>query len=162
MNPIVEKSLKHMAWANEEMLNILLALPDEAMKFSSWNPDWTVGKIVHHIVDSQGRLISRITSQLPPVECPEVTTADSISDLLPLFKERDAHIFSLANEPDQMHSITQNGKKVEFLTSTVIAQSVHHAAEHRVQISDILANNKMDVLNLDSLSFFRFESSRNK
>lgn len=151
-----------MAWANEEMLNILLALPDEAMKFSSWNPDWTVGKIVHHIVDSQGRLISRITSQLPPVECPEVTTADSISDLLPLFKERDAHIFSLANEPDQMHSITQNGKKVEFLTSTVIAQSVHHAAEHRVQISDILANNKMDVLNLDSLSFFRFESSRNK
>lgn len=151
-----------MAWANEEMLNILLALPDEAMKFSSWNPDWTVGKIVHHIVDSQGRLISRITSQLPPAECPEVTTADSISDLLPLFKERDAHIFSLANEPDQMHSITQNGKKVEFLTSTVIAQSVHHAAEHRVQISDILANNKMDVLNLDSLSFFRFESSRNK
>lgn len=157
MDPIVEKSLSHMAWANEQMLNILGDLPDEAINFSSWNPEWTIGKIVHHIVDSQGRLISRITDQQAPKEIPAVTTTLSVSDLIPMFKERDARILSLAKAPDALHSIVQNDKKVEFLTSTVIAQSMHHATEHRVQISDILAVNKMDVLNLDALSLFRYE-----
>ena len=42
------------------MLTILQGLPDEAINFSAWNPDWTVGTIAHHIVIAEGRLISRI------------------------------------------------------------------------------------------------------
>ncbi|MFM1985579.1 MAG: hypothetical protein RLZZ295_745, partial [Actinomycetota bacterium] len=30
-----------MAWANKQMLEILKGLPDEAINFSAWNPDWT-------------------------------------------------------------------------------------------------------------------------
>lgn len=157
MNSITDKSLRHMAWANEQMLNIIIELPDDAINFSSWNTDWTIGKIVNHIVDSQGSLNARITGQPSPEKVPEAATAAGISDLILIFKERDAHILSIASAPDQIRTIERNGNKVEFLTSTVIAQSVHHATEHRVQISDILATNKMDVLNLDELSFFRFE-----
>lgn len=157
MNPIVDKSLKHMAWANEQMLNILVELPDEAINLSAWNPDWTVGKIVSHIADSQGRIASRITGQPAPEALAEVTTALGISELIPVFKERDAQIFSLASVPDETHSFVQNGKEIEFLTSIFIVQSIHHATEHRAQIADVLAVNKMDVLNLDNLSPWRFE-----
>jgi len=156
-NPIVDRSLRHMAWANERMLNVLMALPDEAINFSAWNPDWSVGKIVNHIVGAQGRLVARITDQPAPEKLADVTTARGVSDLISLFKERDAHILSLASAPDEMHSYLQNGNKVEFLTSTLIVQSVHHATEHRAQISDILAANKMDALNLDAISLFPFE-----
>ncbi|MEJ6607330.1 MAG: DinB family protein [Candidatus Planktophila sp.] len=156
-NPIVERSLKHMAWANEHTLNILTNLPDEAINFSAWNPDWTVGKIVHHILGAQGRLIARITGQPAPEELAEVTTAHGISELIPIFKERDARILSLSSKPEEMLSFVLYGNEVEFLTSTLIVQSVHHATEHRAQIADILAANKMDALNLDAISLFPFE-----
>lgn len=156
-NPIVDRSLKHMAWANSQMLHILSELPDEAINFSAWNLDWTVGKIAHHIVSAQGRLIARITSTDAPGELPELTTAQGVLDLIPVFKERDARILSLASTTDQMRKFVLYGNDVEFLTSTLLVQSVHHATEHRAQISDILAANKMDVLNLDSISLYPFE-----
>ena len=56
-----------------------------------------------------------------------------------------------------MLSFVLYGNEVEFLTSTLIVQSVHHATEHRAQIADILAANKMDALNLDAISLFPFE-----
>ena len=42
-------------------------------------------------------------------------------------------------------------------TSTILAQAIHHAAEHRAQIADILAANNLDVLNLDKIDLWSFE-----
>lgn len=156
-DPIASRALRHMAWANGQMLTILSQLPDEAINFSAWNPDWTVGKIVHHIVSAQGRLIARISGEVAPEELPDLTTAAGVSDLIPVFKQRDARILDLSSGPDELRQFILYGNEVEFLTSTLFAQAVHHATEHRAQISDILAVNKMDVLNLDSISLFPFE-----
>ena len=156
-NPLVERSFKHMAWANKQMLQILQGLPDEAINFSAWNPDWTVGKIAHHIVIAEGRLISRITQQAAPVEFDPPKSASDISDLINVCAERDAQLLSLVNTPDEMRSFVRYGNEVNFLTSTILVQAVHHASEHRAQISDILAANKMDVLNLDEIDLWSFE-----
>ena len=152
-----------MAWANKQMLQVLQGLPDEAINFSAWNPDWTVGKIAHHIVIAEGRLISRITQQAAPVEFDPPKSASDVSDLINLCAERDAQLLSLVNTPDEMRSFVRYGYEVNFLTSTILVQAVHHASEHRAQISDILAANNMDVLNLDEIdlwSFEKFESTR--
>ena len=146
-----------MAWANKQMLQILQGLPDEAINFSAWNPDWTVGKIAHHIVIAEGRLISRITQQAAPVEFDPPKSASDISDLINVCAERDAQLLSLVNTPDEMRSFVRYGNEVNFLTSTILVQAVHHASEHRAQISDILAANKMDVLNLDEIDLWSFE-----
>lgn len=162
-NPLVERSFKHMAWANKQMLQILQGLPDEAINFSAWNPDWTVGKIAHHIVIAEGRLISRITQQAVPVEFDPPKSASDVSDLINICAERDAQLLSLVNTPDELRSFVRYGNEVNFLTSTILVQAVHHASEHRAQISDILAANNMDVLNLDEIdlwSFEKFESTR--
>lgn len=156
-NPLVERSFKHMAWANKQMLQILQGLPDEAINFSAWNPDWTVGKIAHHIVIAEGRLISRITQQAAPVEFDPPKSASDISDLINVCAEREAQLLSLVNTPDEMRSFVRYGNEVNFLTSTILVQAVHHASEHRAQISDILAANKMDVLNLDEIDLWSFE-----
>ncbi len=156
-NPLVERSFKHMAWANAQMFSILKGLPNEAINFSAWNPDWTVGKIAHHIVIAEGRLISRITNQPTPVENNAPTTAEGIGDLIAICAERDAQLLSLIHTPDEMRTFVRYGNEVEFLTSTILVQAVHHASEHRAQISDILAANKMDVLNLDEIDLWSFE-----
>ncbi len=156
-NPLVERSFKHMAWANAQMFSILKGLPNEAINFSAWNPDWTVGKIAHHIVIAEGRLISRITNQPTPVENNAPTTAEGIGDLIAICPKRDAQLLSLIHTHDEIRSFVSYGNEVEFLTSTILVQAVHHASEHRAQISDILAANKMDVLNLDEIDLWSFE-----
>jgi uncharacterized damage-inducible protein DinB len=156
-NPLVERSFKHMAWANKQMLTILQGLPDEAINFSAWNPDWTVGKIAHHIVIAEGRLISRIVNQPSPPEPDAPTTAAGIKELISICAERDAQLSSLVNTPDEMRTFVRYGNEVAFLTSTILVQAVHHASEHRAQISDILASNNLDVLNLDEIDLWSFE-----
>ena len=156
-NPLVERSFKHMAWANQQMLQILKELPDEAINFSAWNPDWTVGKIAHHIVIAEGRLISRIIQQPAPEEFEPPVTSAGIEQLITICAERDAQLLALINTPDEMRKFVRYGTEVEFLTSTILVQAVHHASEHRAQISDILAANKMDALNLDDIDLWSFE-----
>jgi uncharacterized damage-inducible protein DinB len=156
-NPLVERSFKHMAWANKQMLTILQGLPDEAINFSAWNPDWTVGKIAHHIVIAEGRLISRIVNQPSPPEPDAPTTAAGIKELISICAERDAQLLSLVDTPDEMRTFVRYGNEVAFLTSTILVQAVHHASEHRAQISDILASNNLDVLNLDEIDLWSFE-----
>jgi uncharacterized damage-inducible protein DinB len=156
-NPLVERSFKHMAWANKQMLTILQGLPDEAINFSAWNPDWTVGKIAHHIVIAEGRLISRIMNQPSPTEPDAPTTAAGIKELISICAERDAQLLSLVDTPDEMRIFVRYGNEVAFLTSTILVQAVHHASEHRAQISDILASNNLDVLNLDEIDLWSFE-----
>jgi uncharacterized damage-inducible protein DinB len=146
-----------MAWANKQMLTILQGLPDEAINFSAWNPDWTVGKIAHHIVIAEGRLISRIVNQPSPPEPDAPTTAAGIKELISICAERDAQLSSLVNTPDEMRTFVRYGNEVAFLTSTILVQAVHHASEHRAQISDILASNNLDVLNLDEIDLWSFE-----
>jgi uncharacterized damage-inducible protein DinB len=156
-NPLVERSFKHMAWSNNQMLTILQGLPDEAINFSAWNLDWTVGKIAHHIVIAEGRLIARINNQPAPAEPDAPTTSAGIKELISVCAERDAQLLSLIDTPDEMRTFVRYGNEVAFLTSTILVQAVHHASEHRAQISDILAANKMDVLNLDEIDLWSFE-----
>lgn len=156
-NPLVARSFKHMAWANAQMFSVLKDLPDEAINFSAWNPDWTVGKIAHHIVIAEGRLISRIVNQPSPVESDAPINAAGIKDLSSVCAERDAQLLTLVDTPDEIRKFVRFGNEVTFLTSTILVQAIHHASEHRAQISDILAANNLDVLNLDEIDLWSFE-----
>jgi hypothetical protein len=68
----------------------------------------------------------------------------------------------LLETPDEMRTFIRYGEEVSYLTSTIMAQFVHHATEHRAQIADILAANNMDVVNLDDIDLWSFERSERK
>ena len=159
MNPIVTRSFNHMRWANNKLFTQLSELPESALNFSAWNSEWTVATIANHIYIAAGRLISRITQENPPEETPSPTSQQEMRKLADLLFERDAKFLSLLNTPDEMRTFTRLGKEASFLTSTILAQAIHHASEHRAQIADILAVNKMDVINLDKIDLWSFERS---
>lgn len=157
VDQLVGRLFRHMAWANRRVLELLQSLPDQAIHFSAWNPDWTVGKLAHHIVISQGRLVSRIAKEPLPAEPEPPRQASEISKLIELCWERDARLLSLVSGLADLPDSVQFGDKDKFQTSTILIQAVHHASEHRVQIADILASNSLDVLNLDEIDLWAFE-----
>ena len=150
---------RHMAWANYQLFTQLSTLPEAALSFSAWNPDWTVGKIANHIVIAQGRLISRLEKRSAPNEIEFPYTSEGMKNLANLAKLNDEKIQTMLDLPEQMLTFIRYGETVSFLSTSVIAQFVHHATEHRAQIADILAVNNMDVINLDAIDLWGFERS---
>jgi uncharacterized damage-inducible protein DinB len=148
-----------MAWANNHLFTKLSTLPEAALSFSAWNPDWTVGKLANHIVFAQGRLISRIEKVPSPDEVEYPLTSTGMKDLSIQASINDSRIQKLLDTPDEMRTFMRYGNEVSFLTSTILAQYVFHATEHRAQIADILAANNMDVVNLDDIDLWSFERS---
>lgn len=153
----LERLFRHMAWANNRLFTQLSELPEASLSFSAWNPEWTVGKIANHIVIAQGRFISRLekSDSQPEKEFP--LTSSGMSHLNAQSNVNDARLVQLLDTPEEMLTFIRYGEKVSYLSSSVLAQVVHHATEHRAQIADILAVNNMDVINLDDMDFWSFE-----
>ena len=146
-----------MTWANNRLFTQLSTLPEEVLSFSAWNPEWSVGKIANHIVIAQGRLISRLQKVSAPEEIEFPLTSKGMADLAKRAESNDQKIQSFLDMPEEMLTFIRYGETVSFLSTSVIAQFVHHATEHRAQIADIMAINKMDVINLDSIDLWSFE-----
>ena len=146
-----------MAWANNQLFSQLSELPEAALSYAAWNPDWTVGKIANHIVIAQGRLISRLEKVTAPTEVEFPLTSAGMKDLVAKASVNDAKIQTFLNAPEEMLTFVRYGETVSYLSTSVITQFVHHATEHRAQIADIMAVNKMDVINLDAIDLWSFE-----
>jgi uncharacterized damage-inducible protein DinB len=156
-NEINARLFRHMGWANQAVLRLLRDLPDSTLQLSAWNADWTVGKIMHHIVIAEGRLIARIDNESAPIESETPVSAIQLDDLIKLSADFDIEFSRVINSPEQTHYFNRYGKDMHAFTSTILAQAIHHAAEHRAQIADILAVNNLDVLNLDKIDLWSFE-----
>ena len=146
-----------MTWANNRLFTQLSTLPEEVLSYSAWNPEWSVGKIANHIVIAQGRLISRLEKAKAPEEIEFPLTSNGMSELAKKAELNDQKIQMFLEMPDEMLTFVRYGETVSYLSTSVIAQFVHHATEHRAQIADIMAVNKMDVINLDDLDLWSFE-----
>jgi len=160
---MIDKTLsrlfRQMAWANNRVFTKLSELPEEALSFSAWNPEWTVGKIANHIVIAQGRFISRLQKEDPYAESEFSLTSAGMRELAAKSTENDKKLATFIDRPDEMLTFVRYGETVSYLTSSVLAQVISHSIEHRAQIADILAVNNMDVINLDDLDFWAFERS---
>lgn len=154
---ITERLYRHMAWANERIFTQVSQLPEPALNFSAWNPEWTVGRISNHIVHAQGRFLSRLQKIDPPTEIDFSFTQAGMKELLAKCIQNDQKFLPFVNDADEMLTFIRYGETVSFLKSTLLAQVVHHATDHRSQISAILATNNMDVINLDDIDLWEFE-----
>ena len=161
-DPTLRRLLEHMGWANQQMFSTLRSLPVDTLELSAWNPEWKIGVIAHHIVVASGRLISRISGEQAPAESPAPTTMDELAALTALAAERDQRLLEMAYVQDGPRVFVRYGEEVQFLASTILAQAIHHATEHRAQIADILAVNNQDVMNLDAMDLWSYEMWQTK
>jgi len=146
-----------MAWANHSVFTQLSELPEEALSYSAWNPEWTVGAVANHIVMSQPRLLARLKKETAPTETAFPLTSEGMKALAAQSLINDKAFLNWIDKPEEMLTFVRYGETVSFLNTTIVAQTVNHGIEHRAQIADILAINKMDVINLDALDPISFE-----
>ncbi|NDC52198.1 MAG: hypothetical protein EBZ66_03450 [Actinobacteria bacterium] len=154
----VERLLKHMAWANQKVYSAAETLPDEAFGAYIVNPEWTVARILEHIVGGATWYVNRLEIEKWK-EIPTPKSGADVKVLKTMLADFDAKILSAVEHGEGKITGKYDGKDITRERSTIISQAVHHATEHRAQLIDALEFRGYKVINLDDIDLWSFESA---
>jgi uncharacterized damage-inducible protein DinB len=165
----MEKILKHMAWANQEIIGKIDELPKEALDAYAVNSEWTVGNILRHIGSASNWYVWRLLDReaLTPEENTfweaRLKDADEaaplmqdISNVLAILQDSDAWLLEQSRLPDADVPREFQGGSHVFKRSTILSQAVHHATEHRAQAVSALEIRGFTSINLDEYDLWNF------
>jgi uncharacterized damage-inducible protein DinB len=154
----IERGLRHMAWANQELFNAVAKLPDEALRAYISNPEWTVGKILAHICDGATWYVYRLEIE-DWIEIPKVNSVKDVRQLTSLISELDQNLIDAASQEDKelTYTFEDTGKVVKRWFSTILIQAIHHATEHRAQLVAALDFKGYKSIVLDDLDLWAFD-----
>ncbi len=155
-DPTLHRLLRHMAWANASLIDRLATLPDSALAVAAPRNEWTVAMILAHLVSAAGGYAARLEGTARPVPLPAPTRAGDLAALAQRCAETDARLLAQAAVPDGVVETEYEGETVRRARSTILAQSIHHATEHRAQIAEALATNGVTAVDLDALDLWAY------
>ena len=155
VDPTLDRLLRHMAWANATMFEWLGRQSDEALGLSSPRNEWTAGMILGHLVDSAGGYASRLEGVARQTRIEDPTTIGDLAELAARCAASDARLRAQAAVPDGP-SPSPNPANPTRNRSTVLAQAIHHATEHRAQIAGALAAHGIDAIDLDEIDLWAY------
>lgn len=151
VNATLDRLFRHMAWANAQIHDRLLDIPEEAYAFYADNEEWTVGIILHHLVRAAGNYAAHLDGQPRPEGIKIPSTKVDIEYLAKLCASFDARLREASFLPDAVTLRERDGVTITRNRSTVVAQSLHHSIEHRAQIAGILMLNRIKEIDLDAI-----------
>ena len=150
-----EKLLLHMAWANQYVLGKLGEIGSDDWKLALTQDDWSIQELANHIVLAAGGYAQRVSGI-------SVSTGFEQKMEIPLEKLQeycaaaDEILRVQSHRPDEVNTYVRDGVNIERSRSTIISQSIHHATEHRAQISDTLKVHGIRILDLDEIDLWAF------
>lgn len=166
----MEKILKHMAWANQEIIGKIAELPKEALDAYAVNPEWTVGTIVRHIGSASNwylwRLLDRDSFTADEKaywdarlkdEGEESPKMKDVKYVLGVLRDSDAKLLEQSRLPDADVPREFRGEQHVFKRSTILSQAVHHATEHRAQAVAALEIKGFDSIILDDFDVWSYQ-----
>jgi hypothetical protein len=59
-DPTLDRLLRHMAWANAQLIARLAEQPDDALKLTAPSNEWSAGRILAHLVNAAGGYAARL------------------------------------------------------------------------------------------------------
>ena len=158
-NAILDRLFRHMAWANQSLLEQLTMIPVDALVLTAENDQWSVAAIVKHFVNSAGFYVCRVTGEPSPGDFTRPQTKADLLDLARRCAEFDAQLGELARMPETMTTYQREGKTIVRARSTILGQSIHHATEHRAQVADILSLHGIKVVDLDEMDVWAYSDA---
>jgi uncharacterized damage-inducible protein DinB len=154
-DPTLDRLLRHMAWANAALFDRLAELPDEALALASPRNEWSVAQVLGHLVDAAERYAARLEGIARPGDSEPPTTVAELAGVASRCAAIDPRLRAQAAVPDGPSPSPDPGK-VGRARSTILAQAIHHATEHRAQIAAALATNGIDAIDLDALDLWAY------
>lgn len=149
-DPTLDRLLRHMAWANAQLIARLSEQPDAALALTAPHNEWSAGRILAHLLNAAEGYSSRLAGVPRAVDVEAPTSAAQLPDMATRLAAIDARLRAQATEPDVLVS-HPNPARGQDLRSTILGQAIHHATEHRAQIAGALATNGNDAIDLDAL-----------
>ncbi len=151
VNPTLDRLFRHMAWANAQLMSEMVKLPVENLTLAAENDEWTVGAILEHLVRSAGGYAAHLDGGPRPEGIRIPTTQEEVARLAEFCVGFDARLREASLLPDMVTFRVREGQTITRMRSTVLAQSIHHAIEHRAQIAGILALRGIKAIDLDAI-----------
>lgn len=153
MDLITDRLLRHMAWANAYVFDCLAQLSEAELEFSAPKDEWTGAAILEHLT------AGRYADLLDGLGHPETTVPKNSAEVLSL-KELsasfDARLRESAKQPAGFVEFNRDERVIRRARQTVLAQSIHHATEHRSQIAGIYSSHGQKVVDLDAIDLWEF------
>ena len=153
----MNRTLRHMAWANQRIYAACSGLPEEALEAYIVNPDWTARRLLQHIVSGSDWYVFCLGIAAWN-DIPTPRTVSDISALAATLEKCDLQILSAAELEDEELTFEEGENKTRVLRSTLLAEAALHATEHRAQLMDALESKGFSAISLDSIDLWAFES----
>jgi uncharacterized damage-inducible protein DinB len=154
-DPTLDRLLRHMAWANAQLVARLLGQPLDALALTAPRNEWSAGRILAHILNAAQGYTTRLEGAPRPPNVEPPASTEELADLGARLADYDGRLRKQATEPDVLVSHPDPARGPD-LRSTILAQMIHHATEHRAQIAAALATNGNDAIDLDALDLWEF------
>jgi uncharacterized damage-inducible protein DinB len=154
-DPTLDRLLRHMAWANAQLVARLLEQPFDALALTAPHNEWSAGRILAHLFNAATGYATRLVGVPRPPDVETPTSTAELADLGVRLRDIDARLRLQATEPD-VPIRHQKRPDEEDLRSTILAQAIHHATEHRAQIAGALSTNGNDAIDLDAIDLWEF------
>jgi uncharacterized damage-inducible protein DinB len=159
-DPTLDRLLRHMAWANADVLARLRGLPDEALGLAAPGSEWTVAQIAEHLVMGAGGYASRLDGEpWPPEDTTPPEVAGDVEALAALCVGYDARLRAAATVPEGETVYQIEDRTIRRARSTILGQSIHHATEHRAQIAGALAAHGIAAVDLDAIDVWAYSEA---
>jgi uncharacterized damage-inducible protein DinB len=153
----LDRLLRHMAWANTHVIARLQEQTDAAVIAVAPGSTWTVGETIDHLVMAAEGYARRLDGMPGVPDFPIPSTVAELDHLAVLSPGFDARLRAAAGDSASDVTYTRpNGEQVTMPRSTILAQAIHHATEHRAQIAGALAANGIDAIDLDAIDLWAF------
>lgn len=149
-DPTLDRLLRHMAWANAQLIARLSEQPDETLSLTSPRNEWSAGRILAHLLNAAEGYSSRLLGAPRAADVVTPTSTGHLAGIATRLAVIDARLRAQATEPDVLVS-HPNPARGQDLRSTILGQAIHHATEHRAQIAAALATNGNDAIDLDAI-----------
>ncbi len=155
MEIITDRLFRHMAWANAYLFDRLAELTEAELQLTAPEDEWTAAAIAQHLVSAATRYALRL-DDLGEEETPTPKSSQEVLILKELSRKADARLRLAAHEPEGFVESTRDGQIIRRARQTILAQSIHHATEHRAQIAGIFSSHGMKIVDLDAIDLWEF------
>ena len=151
----LDRLYRHLHWADQQVFDALARLPREALSLRAPGSEWSVARIAHHLVDAQRWYVWRLAGD-PCEDSAVPSEPEEFLELARLLAIADGRLREEAALAEGFTEYVREGKTIRRMRSTILAQAIHHATEHRAQIADTLAAHGIAAIDLDELDLWSY------
>jgi uncharacterized damage-inducible protein DinB len=152
----MHRAIRHMSWANQKVYASFTTLPDEALDAYITNPEWTARHLLQHIVSGSDWYVYCLgIAPWNDIRAPK--TIGEIAALAQTLASCDAKILSAADLDEELLTFSEGDRTVKVQRSTLLAEAILHATEHRAQLMDAIESRGFSTISLDSIDLWAFE-----